>query len=158
MSEQAQKLVLTSPAFKNNQAMPAKYTCDGENVSPELQWSGAPAGTKSFTLIVDDPDAAGKPRVHWLVFNIPATATGLAEATTSKDFIVAVSDFDYMKDSIWQYGGPCPPSGTHHYHFTLYALSEKLDLTADANKDDLLAAMRGHIVGRAVLVGLYQRK
>lgn len=153
-----QSFTLSSPAFANNQPIPAKYTCDGENISPQLKWENAPKGTKSFALIVDDPDAPEKVWVHWLLFNIPATATNLPEAASSENFISGETDFYYMRNGVWQYGGPCPPSGTHHYHFTLYALDTALSLTADTDKETLLATMQDHILGTAILIGTYQRK
>ncbi len=149
---------LTSPAFASNAYIPAKNACDGENVSPALQWVNPPAGTQSFALIVDDPDAPEKTWVHWVVYNIPATTMELPEGVTDGDFMCGPADFYYMKNGVWQYGGPCPPSGVHHYHFKLYALDTMLELAQDADKDALVKAMKGHVLGQAMLVGLYQRK
>lgn len=146
-------LTLSSPAFTHNGTIPAQYTCDGTNISPALRWSGAPANTKSFALIVDDPDAPKKTFVHWVVFNIPATTRELPEGVRSGEFTCGVNDFGTKK-----YGGPCPPSGVHHYHFKLYALDTILDLASDATKEDLLDAMQGHVLAQAELVGVYARK
>lgn len=166
---------LTSSAFTHNSTIPAQYTCDGKNISPALYWSGAPKGTKSFALIVDDPDAqektgearrslpSSKARIsedwtHWVVFNISAATTELPEGVEKGNFISGVTDFYHMQHGVWKYGGPCPPRGKHHYHFKLYALDTMLELTADAEKDDVVAAMKGHILAQAELVGLYARK
>lgn len=143
-------LTISSPAFTHKGNIPAQYTCDGTNISPVLQWSGAPAGTKSFALIVDDPDAPSKTYVHWVVFNIPATTTELAEGVRS--VTCGTNDFGTKK-----YGGPCPPSGTHHYHFKLYALDSMLDVSVGATKEDLLDAMQGHVLAQTELIGLYAR-
>ena len=146
---------LTSPAFAHNGTIPKQYTCDdGANISPALQWTGTPENTKSFALIVDDPDAPAKIWVHWIVFNIPATMNNLAENVSSGSFLQGATDFNGKQ----QYGGPCPPSGTHHYHFTLYALDTLLDLPAGASKEKLIAAMNGHILEQTTLIGLYERK
>jgi Raf kinase inhibitor-like YbhB/YbcL family protein len=144
---------ISSPAFTHKGNIPAQYTCDSKNISPALQWSNAPAATKSFVLIVDDPDAPSKTWIHWVVFNISATTTELPEGIRSGDFTCGSNDFGTKK-----YGGPCPPSGTHHYHFKLYALDTMLDLSSDAEKENVVAAMKGHILAQAELVGLYQRK
>lgn len=149
---------LTSSAFNNNASIPSKYTCDGNNISPALQWKNPPAGTQSFALIVDDPDAPKKTWVHWVVFNIPSSVTNLPEGVANGSFKTGVNDFYYMKDGSWQYGGPCPPSGQHRYYFTLYALDTMLTLPKDPTKKDLVAAMKGHILGQATLIGLYERK
>lgn len=149
---------LTSSAFTHNGVIPTKYTGDGENISPALQWQHAPKGTQSFALIVDDPDAEGKPWVHWLLFNIPASVSQLPEGIKKGNFVSGATNFYYTRDGIFQYGGPFPPSGTHHYHFTLYALDTKLNLTQDAERENLEEAMKGHILGKAQLIGLYKRK
>lgn len=154
----AEKFTLISPAFKDNANIPSKYTCDGRNMSPELRWTNPPKGTKSFALIMDDPDAPKKVWVHWIVYNIPSTMTKLPEGVARGDFITGVTDFYYMQDGIWQYGGPCPPSGTHHYYFKLYALDTMLNLPKDATKKDLETAMQGHILDKTQLIGLYERK
>ncbi len=149
-------LVLTSPAFEQGVAIPRQYTCQGEDISPALAWTGAPSGTQSFALIMDDPDAPRETWVHWVVFNLPAEQTGLPAAV--------VPDADLgggiQGRNSWRangYGGPCPPSGTHRYFFTLYALDTVLSLDESATKADVLAAMQGHILAEAQLMGTYQQ-
>lgn len=148
---------ITSGAFQNNASIPSKYTCDGNDVSPPLAWSGAPSGTKSFALIADDPDAPMGTWVHWVVWNIPATATSLKEALDKNPSLAdgtrqGLSDFKRAG-----YGGPCPPSGTHRYMFKLYALDTVLDLDQSTTKVKLESAMKGHILGQATLMGTYRR-
>ena len=145
---------LTSPAFSHNETIPEQYTCDGANISPALQWSDIPEHTNSFALIVEDPDAPAKVWVHWVLFNIPPTTQSLFENTTHGPFLQGATDFNGKQG----YGGPCPPSGTHHYHFTLYALDTLLDLPAGARKQELIKAMQGHILEQTTLIGTYQRK
>ncbi|MGC8786150.1 MAG: YbhB/YbcL family Raf kinase inhibitor-like protein [Anaerolineae bacterium] len=147
---------LTSNAFQAGQAIPQRYTCDGEDISPSLQWSEPPPGTKSFALIVDDPDARGW--VHWLLYNLPARARILPEAVPAS---AELPDGSRQGRNSWgklQYGGPCPPSGTHRYSFRLYALDTVLDLPAGANAATLQRAMDGHVLAQAELIGLYSRK
>jgi Raf kinase inhibitor-like YbhB/YbcL family protein len=145
---------LTSPAFSHNGSIPTQYTCDGENISPALEWSDIPTGTNSFALIVDDPDAPAKVWVHWILFNIPDTVQSLNEGTNEGPFTQGSTDFNGKQG----YGGPCPPSDTHHYHFTLYALDTLLDLPAGTHKEELLKAMDGHILEKTTLIGTYQHK
>ena len=147
----------TSTAFNNEERIPTKYTCDGQNVSPPLQWSAAPQDTKSFALICDDPDAPGGTWVHWVLYNIPGSTRALPEAIPS-DAILA-DDSRHGKNS-WgrlDYGGPCPPSGTHRYFFNLYALDKMLDLSSGASKDQVRHAMQGHVLAQAQLMGKYSR-
>ena len=145
---------LISPAFSDKEAIPAQYTCDGANISPALAWSEIPEHTNSFALIVDDPDAPAKTWVHWIVFNIPDTTHELFENTQAGPFIQGATDFNGKQG----YGGPCPPSGTHRYQFTLYALDTLLDLPAGATKEQLLSAMHGHILEQATLIGTYTKQ
>jgi Raf kinase inhibitor-like YbhB/YbcL family protein len=154
-------LILTSPAFANNGAIPKQYTCEGADISPPLRWSGAPQGTKSFALIVDDPDAPD-PRapkmtwVHWVVYNIPADANGLAEgAAKSGPPAGAQQGLNDWKRA--DYGGPCPPIGRHRYFHKLYALDTVLPDLGHATKARLLDATKGHVVAEAQLVGTYQK-
>lgn len=159
---------LISPAFSHNEAIPMQYTCDGANISPALAWSDAPDETQSFVLIVDDPDAATlrslgeigarKPWVHWILFNIPATVEYIVENQGAAGEEVAFMQGSTDFNSMHKWGGPCPPHGTHHYHFTLYALDTMLDLPAGITKEQLLSAMHGHILAQATLIGTYQRK
>ena len=149
---------LTSSAFAHNSQIPAKYTCEEFNISPGLQWINPPKDAKSFALIVDDPDASQKNWVHWIVFNIP-TGTYVLEENFNKlnqnnTFVTGSTDFDGAQT----WGGPCPPSGNHRYHFTLYALNTMLDLPSGATKEQLLKAMEGHILDQATLIGMYGKK
>lgn len=153
-----QAFILTSSAFTEGQAIPATYTCDGKDVSPPLSWTDPPAGTKSLTLIVDDPDAPGKTWVHWVLYNIPAAVRGLSEALPA-DCELTDGTRQGMTDSGQPgYGGPCPPSGTHHYHFKLYALDAMLPLKPGAAKAAVETAMKGHVLAQTQLIGTYRRK
>ncbi len=153
---------ISSKAFAQQGSIPARYTCEGADVSPPLSWSGVPAGAKSLVLIVDDPDAPdpAKPRmtwVHWVLYNIPATASGLPEAV-SADALPAgtlTGTTDFKKTS---YGGPCPPIGRHRYFHKLYALDTVLSGLKNPRKADVEKAMRGHVLAEAQLVGTYQKK
>jgi Raf kinase inhibitor-like YbhB/YbcL family protein len=149
-------LQLTSKAFQDGQAIPKKYTCDGQDVSPELAWSGAPAGTKSLALIVDDPDAPAKVWVHWVVYDLQADARGLPEGVPQDGELrdgVRQGKNDFGKIG---YGGPCPPRGpAHRYFFKLYALREKTGLKAGASKDDLERAMKGRVLEQSTLTGKF---
>jgi Raf kinase inhibitor-like YbhB/YbcL family protein len=151
-------LTLTSPAFTNDGNIPSKFTCDAgmQNPSPELEWKDAPAGTKSFALIMHDPDAPlANGFTHWVLFDIPATTTKLPEAFQAGSLGVS-GNSGFRRAG---YGGPCPPSGVHHYHFTLSALDvATLGLQPGATKADVEKAMEGHVLGKADLVGLYQRQ
>ena len=153
----AMALTMTSPAFNEGQPIPTVYTCDGENVSPPLAWTDPPAGTKSFALINDDPDAPGKTWVHWVAYNMPASARRLPERCPTSAQLPdgtrqGMTDFGRSG-----HGGPCPPSGTHRYDFTLYALDAMLSLPSKATKAQLEAAMQGHILASAQLMGTYRR-
>jgi len=144
------KLSVMSSAFENNNFIPAKYTCDGDDVNPPLTIEGVPEGTKTLALIVDDPDAPMGTWDHWIVWNIPATTSKIAENTVPGT--EGINDF--RKRS---YGGPCPPSGTHRYFFKVYALDVKLDLSPTSRKRDVEKAMQGHVLAKGELVGLYRR-
>lgn len=149
----AQPMHLSSPAFEMNAFIPAQYTCDSDNVSPPLAWSDAPADTKSFALIIDDPDAPRGTWVHWVVWNIEPATTHTIEGTPPRGSTQGVNDF-----GTHAYGGPCPPSGTHRYFFKLYALDTMLDLPASADKGALERAMVEHILAHTELVGRYARR
>jgi len=151
------KLTITSPAFSEGGMIPKKYSCDGTDISPDLSWKGVPGATRSLVLICDDPDAPGRTWVHWVLFNIPAGEKGLpAEippaATLSNGARHGTNDFRHLG-----YGGPCPPGGTHRYYFKLYALDTVLSLDAGASKAQVEAAMAGHILAQAQLMGKYKR-
>ncbi len=149
-------LSMKSPGFQNGGDIPRKYTCDGGDVSPALAWDGAPAGAKAFALIVDDPDAPGGTWVHWVLYDLPGNAKelpeGIAAETQPRGAKQGVNDF--RKSG---YGGPCPPGGTHRYYFKLYALDAPTELKAGATKQQLLAAIKGHVLAEAELVGKYGR-
>ncbi|MBH8577354.1 YbhB/YbcL family Raf kinase inhibitor-like protein [Nostocaceae cyanobacterium CENA369] len=149
---------LESNVFDNNGLIPAKYTCDGVDISPPLIWDEVPTETQSIVLIVDDPDAPRQTFVHWVVYDIPATVHQLPEQipsvkTLPNGGVQGTNDFGKLG-----YGGPCPPSGTHRYFFKLYALDRKLALAAGANKNQILAAMESHVLAKADLIGLYKRQ
>jgi Raf kinase inhibitor-like YbhB/YbcL family protein len=153
---------LSSPSFRNNQPIPAKHSCEGADASPALKWEGAPASTKSFALICDDPDAPGGSWVHWVLYDIPAGATELPENVAKTETVAALSNAKQGMTDFGRvgYGGPCPPRGhgVHHYHFRLYALDTELKLVPRATRRQLEAAMKGHVVAQAELVGTYQRE
>ena len=154
-------LVLTSPTFANNGEIPKQYTCEGADVSPPLNWSEAPQGTKSFALIVDDPDAPD-PRapkttwVHWVVHNIPAETRKLAEGAAQRGLptqaVQGLNDWKRVG-----YGGPCPPIGRHRYFHKLYALDTELPGLERPTKTELLEAVKGHVLAEAQLIGTYQK-
>ncbi len=152
---------LTSPSFAHLGRVPRLYTCEGKDISPALSWAGAPAGTKSFALIVDDPDAPDPehPRtvwVHWVLYNLPASATGLGEAV--KPDALAAGTLQGTND--WGrtgYGGPCPPIGRHRYFFKLYALDIVLPDLKKPNKARLESSIQGHVLAQTELVGTYMK-
>jgi Raf kinase inhibitor-like YbhB/YbcL family protein len=154
-----EKLQLDSLSFKNGGHIPQEYTCNGQSKAPQLSWSGSPADTKSFALIMDDPDAPSEqPWVHWVVFNIPATTSSLDKPLGRKRVLPNGSAQGTNSSKKIGYDGPCPPPGEpHHYHIKLYALDTTLDLEGGATKDELLSSMRGHILDQAEIVGTYQR-
>ena len=150
---------LESPAFKPNAQIPSEYTCEGSNISPPLQWRNAPQGTKSFAIIVDDPDAPDPqaPKttwVHWVLYNIPSSLTDLPEGAGHVE-----KSHEAMND--WKaegYRGPCPPIGKHHYHYKIYALDTTLPSSGIRNKAELEKAMKRHILAQAELVATYEKK
>ena len=141
---------LSSPQFTNNAMMPKKFTCEGDEVNPELILEDIPSNAKSLALIVDDPDAPRGIWVYWVVFNIP-----VIERIEENSIPGTQGSNDSGKNG---YHGPCPPSGTHRYFFKIYALDKKLDLNPGAGKAELEKAMQGHILDKAELVGLYKRE
>ena len=152
------KLVLTSRSFQSDGSIPRKYTCDGEDISPDLSWEGAPDGTETCTLIVDDPDAPGRTFTHWVVYNIPGTVTGFEEGMSA--FEILKTGASQGKNDFGQagYGGPCPPPGkAHHYHFRLYAIDDILDIPSGLSRNAVLSAMKGHVLDETEIVGLYKR-
>ncbi|MFA5039195.1 MAG: YbhB/YbcL family Raf kinase inhibitor-like protein [Candidatus Omnitrophota bacterium] len=155
---QAMALEFRSSSFSHESSIPSNFTCEGSDISPQLSWGGAPEGTKSFALIADDPDAPAKTWTHWVIYNIPQDSTGLPQ-----DFPHDPALPDGIRQGINDsgetgYGGPCPPPGKpHRYYFRLYALDSLLELEKNATKDQLLRAMKGHILEEAVLMGTYKR-
>jgi Raf kinase inhibitor-like YbhB/YbcL family protein len=159
-AEEKMTLHLSSPAFLDGTPIPAKYTCEGDDISPALAWSGMPKGTKSLVLIVDDPDAPDPkaPKmvwVHWVVYNLPPDAASLAEGmkVLPQDAKAGLNDWRRAA-----YGGPCPPIGRHRYFHKLYALDVVLPDLGQATKSKVEAAMKGHILAEAWLVGTYQKR
>lgn len=151
-------LSISSDAFKDGEKIPAKYTCDGFNVSPSLQWGEPPAGTVSFALIVDDPDAPAGTFTHWVLFNVPVGIRSLGEGIPRQERLQNRALHGKTDYGTVGYGGPCPPRGpVHHYRFTIYALDGTLNLRAGASKKQLLDAMKGRILAQGQLTGLYQR-
>ena len=155
-------LQITSTAFSEGQPIPAKYSCEGSDISPPLKWipqGGTPANTKSFALIADDPDAPVGTWVHWVLYDLPPNTTGLPEDVAKTQFIAGNAKQGLNSWPRLGYGGPCPPPGKpHRYFFKLYALDAMLDLKPGATKKDVEAAMKGHILAEGQLMWTYQRK
>lgn len=151
-------LSLISTAFQEGERIPSKYTCQGQDISPQLDWNGIPEESKSLALIMDDPDAPSGIFTHWVIFNLPPDSHGLPEAVPlssqlPSDTLQGRNDFGRTG-----YGGPCPPPGKpHHYRFTLYALDKNLDLGAGSSKNQVLNTAEGHILAQCQLTGIYQR-
>jgi len=145
LGDDAMALQVTSTAFEHESDIPAQFTCEGDDVAPPLAWTAGPDGTRSYALIMDDPDAPGGTWVHWVAWNIKRTSLPAAAAEGMNS---------------WKrtgYGGPCPPSGTHRYYFKVYALDAELSLDATTTKGELLRAMEGHILAQGQLMGRYRR-
>ena len=161
-------ITVTSPTLKANEVVPIDHTADGKNLSPALAWSGAPANTRQFALIYDDPDVAfGTPPqsfVHWVVYKIPGTAKGLPAELPMDAVLAAPADIAGSIQGLsgfkrTGYRGPAPPPGKpHHYTWTVYALDAELPLEQGLNRNQLLEAMKGHIIGQGSLVAIYERK
>ena len=156
--DEKMEIKITSSAFENNGLIPAKYTCDGSDISPPLKWDAVPEGTKSIALICDDPDAPMGAFVHWVLFNLPAKTAELAENVPHDKVLPSGAKQGMTDFGRVGYGGPCPPSGTHRYFFKLYALDTELKLEPGANKGQLLKAMENHILAQGQLIGKYKRK
>lgn len=151
-------LNVSSPAFEEGSRIPAKYSCQGEDVSPALQWGEPPQGTQSFALIMDDPDAPVGIFTHWVLFNIPSDSRGLPEAVPDQQELPSGGRQGKNGFGRVGYGGPCPPPGRPHcYQFTIYALNQYLNLKAGISKKQLLEAMKGHVLAQGQLTGTYQR-
>jgi Raf kinase inhibitor-like YbhB/YbcL family protein len=144
---------ITSPAFKNGEQIPARYTCEGPNISPPLRFHDIPEAAVSLVLMVEDPDAPAKPWVHWLVFNIPAQACGFDENSISKEAVQGICNGNTLG-----YEGPCPPEGQHDYLFKLYAVDKMLEIPNSPDRKAVLHAMEGHILAETILTGKYQKQ
>ncbi len=148
---------LESPAFTENGMIPSIYTCDGQDISPPLTWEALPTGTQSLALIVDDPDAPGQIFVHWVLYDLPPELRELPQAFADRDTLPGGGTQGKNDFGKLGYGGPCPPTGIHRYFFRLYALDRELELQSGATKAQLEAAMNGHILAAAELIGRYAR-
>ncbi len=150
-------IIITTPAFDDGGMIPEKYTCDGENISPPLNWTKGAIETKSYALISDDPDAPMGTWVHWVIYDIPPYTTNLPENIPKDETLKngpkqGTNDFGKIG-----YGGPCPPGGIHRYFFKIYALDKMLELKPGLRKKELLNAMEGHILAQGKLIGKYSR-
>ncbi len=150
-------ITITSSGFTEGGMIPKKYTCDADDISPDLKWSGVPKEAKSLALICDDPDAPVGTWVHWVLFNLPADVSTLSagvapDAVLKNGALHGKNDFRKLG-----YGGPCPPGGTHRYFFKIYALDTLLSLESGSTKAQLLAAMKSHILAEGQLMGKYKR-
>ncbi len=150
----AADLTIESPVFSGNSLIPSQYTCDGANESPPLSWKDSSTETQSYTLFVEDPDAPGGSWDHWVLFNIPASIKQLNEGALIPQGAISGRN-SWNKTG---YSGPCPPSGTHRYLFKLYALNTLLNLNSTASKNEVIEAMKGHVIANSELIGLYQKK
>lgn len=148
---------VSSPNFTQGQAIPAKYSCQGQELSPPLSWKGLPAETKSLALIMDDPDAPGGTWVHWVLYNLPPDSGGLPEGVSPSGDGPGGSKQGKNSWNKQGYGGPCPPGGVHRYFFKIYALDTTLGLKAGATKQQVLQAMQGHIIGQGELMGTFRK-
>jgi len=151
-------ITITTSAFMEGEGIPAKYTCDGENASPPLSWSGVPEGVESLALICDDPDAPRGTFVHWVLFNLPPDTSGLPENVPPQETLANKARQGRNDAGKIGYTGPCPPSGIHRYYFKIYALDAALDLDPGSTKAELLDAMEGHILAQGRLMGRYSRR
>jgi Raf kinase inhibitor-like YbhB/YbcL family protein len=147
------QLKIASPAFKDNGSIPRQYTCDGKDMNPPLIIENVPKEAKSLALIVDDPDAPVGLWVHWVMWNIDPKTKEIKENSVPKGAIQGINDFGKNN-----YGGPCPPSGTHRYFFKLYALDTTLNISPSSAKANLEKAMKGHILAQAQIIGLYKKR
>ncbi|HET9983009.1 MAG TPA: YbhB/YbcL family Raf kinase inhibitor-like protein [Longimicrobiales bacterium] len=143
-------MTFATPSFSDGAAMPATYTCDGENKNPGVSWANVPEGAKSLVVLVEDRDAGNFP--HWVVFDLPPTVTGIAEGGPPEGGKVGVNGFDKPG-----YGGPCPPQGRHRYSFNVFALDTVLALPDGATRDQVRGAMKGHVLARGAFMGMYQK-
>jgi len=150
-------ITIISTAFTEGSMIPRDYTCDGEDISPPLKWSGVPDGTKSLALICDDPDAPVGTWVHWVLFSMPPSTKELAAKVPPKEILENGAKHGTNDFRKFGYGGPCPPGGTHRYYFKLYALDTEINLKTGITKAQLLKTMEGHILAEGQLMGRYSR-
>jgi Raf kinase inhibitor-like YbhB/YbcL family protein len=157
-----ERFTISSSSFRNDQPIPVKYSRDGGDISPALNWEGVKAGTKSFALICDDPDAPGGTWIHWVIYGIAGNSTGLPENIAKTETVTSLGGVKQGVNSYGSigYGGPQPPRGhgVHHYHFQLYALDAEPNLAPRVTRQQLDAAMKGHIIAEADLVGTFERE
>ncbi|MBI4063059.1 MAG: YbhB/YbcL family Raf kinase inhibitor-like protein [Elusimicrobia bacterium] len=156
--------MLTSSTFKHNDYIPKKHTCDGQDVSPALSWTGIPPNAKSIALVMDDPDAPPGTWLHWTIYDLPGTLTGLQENTAKTEtldngakqgLVWGVQDSDMDRAGYW---GPCPPPGKpHRYFFKIYAIDKVLNLPPKSKLSEILKAMKGHVLAQGELIGIYKR-
>lgn len=155
-------LSLSSRSFNDGEPIPQQFTCDGANLSPALEWSGAPEQTKAFALVVEDPDAPSGTFIHWVVYDLAASVQSLPEGVPQAPVVSTLGGAKQGRTSgkgTIGYSGPCPPKGAaHHYHFVLYALDKSLGLPPSASYDDVMNAIHGHELARGELVGTYERR
>ena len=151
-TNEVNKMRISSPEFQNNGLIPKKFSCQGEDINPQLLFENVSDDAKSLVLIMDDPDAPGGTWVHWVLFNIPPDVTGILEDSVPDNAVQGLNS--WPKNS---YGGPCPPSGIHRYFFKLYALDVSLNLDESASKKDVEEAMSGHVLETAQIIGLYSK-
>ncbi|MFH1047156.1 MAG: YbhB/YbcL family Raf kinase inhibitor-like protein [Patescibacteria group bacterium] len=144
---------ITSPAFGQNEVIPAAHTCDGADRPPILKISAVPTGAKTIAIVMDDPDASGRPWVHWTIWNIPARESLMLEGELPVGSVEGLTSFGTVG-----YGGPCPPSGTHRYFFKAYALDAELDLSSETSAAELERAISGHVLDKCGLIGVYSRE
>jgi len=153
------RLVLTSSAFRDGETVPVRHTCDGEDLSPLLAWTGVPVETRTFALTCDDPDAPRGTWVHWLIWNLPADAVELRQGVPPRPELPSGARQGLNDGGDLGYSGPCPPPGKpHRYFFRLYALDTALNLPPGVNRSDLEAAMLGHVLAQGTVMGTYQRR
>ncbi|MGH8012498.1 MAG: YbhB/YbcL family Raf kinase inhibitor-like protein [Candidatus Binataceae bacterium] len=153
------RLALTSPEFVQDRNIPSRFTCAGFDLSPELSWAGTPAGTKTFALIVSDPDATHGTFIHWVIYNLPASRTNLPQRVEKRFELTHGGEQGTNSFGNIGYGGPCPPPGKlHHYHFKLYALNTKLKLKPGATAVEVEKAMKGQVIATSDLVGVFERR
>jgi Raf kinase inhibitor-like YbhB/YbcL family protein len=152
-------MTLSSTAFKNDSAIPQRFSCQGEDISPMLTWSSAPEETKSFALVIEDPDAPNGTFIHWVIYNIPSSEHGLAENIARRDPLPNGARQGTNSAQQLGYMGPCPPAGkAHRYYFKLFALDTEINIPGEATHDKLMSTIQGHILAKGEIMGTYQKK